>query len=892
MLGVSIDTRESSSAAVLGSLLRVGEKVGNAMIDRAQEDAYLKGASQYNLEEANIELSGSVLTDDWARAGYRDTVGKLTIADEEAKLAAQMANLRTKPPEEFQKYLDKRRPKMLDSIQGMSAEQRQASLGKLIANDVAASKQHLAEHTKFIIDTKTQAAAAETNVRAQRLTAARMSGSIDAYKAELDAVVQTVQADVWQDKSIPLAVKQTWTKEFMESLLDSDNVAAFEALQTEPLPGEEDTLFSRLSAEDQFNLGPKYREARQRTQALRNTQWIDQKASYESQIDNDTFTASYSEARTFIDQMQQEGAATAESRGSFIKKVLDYYAKKGNSEALANAELTNNTSAVLSMGKGINDSLDALETQAKKNNEGPLVLVSKFLQAGMNGTPGAYARAGKWAAPSFMQLKRPDGTLDPQHKDMITAWNASIDQAMLNGQANTLVDFISGLPEEAQSRFTTIREFMAKGETSEGAIAKALEIEASTEKLSKQQRAAISSESRTDAAKFVQGIEPRSLIDTMWARLKSFVPWSDASAELKVTPRTYWFEDDKAAQEATVRTRMALLEEWESIGITDPLMSSDSKGSKALAAVANRTIPTEYSPLILPKGTNAQQVFGVPNNTHPDLIGGAISEVVKEVAGGSPEGTRHSFGFTQGKLNVYSYSADGMPLGSTYIDPKVINEKLQARYTKQRQRTNEEIGEGVTRLWNEKQRKAEDILPYLQRKEKPLGAAVNYNGNNSAGVEPSWALDFRNSLVQNEGIRNTTYTDTVGVETVGIGIAKHNPHYPTPGPDGKVTFAQISQSFMGASNDAISAASVVMRETGLENKAWFMLLSELSYQSGVNALRSDKPQFKPYKDMLEAGISGNKQAALEAFRQSPAYRVSGDERKQHYERLLMSALEN
>jgi hypothetical protein len=109
------------------------------MIDRAQEDAYLKGASQYNLEEANIELSGSVLTDDWARAGYRDTVGKLTIADEEAKLAAQMANLRTKPPEEFQKYLDKRRPKMLDSIQGMSAEQRQASLGKLIANDVAAS---------------------------------------------------------------------------------------------------------------------------------------------------------------------------------------------------------------------------------------------------------------------------------------------------------------------------------------------------------------------------------------------------------------------------------------------------------------------------------------------------------------------------------------------------------------------------------------------------------------------------------------------------------------------------------------------------------------------------------------------------------------------------------
>jgi hypothetical protein len=71
-----------------------------------------------------------------------------------------------------------------------------------------------------------------------------------------------------------------------------------------------------------------------------------------------------------------------------------------------------------------------------------------------------------------------------------------------------------------------------------------------------------------------------------------------------------------------------------------------------------------------------------------------------------------------------------------------------------------------------------------------------------------------------------------------------------------------------------------------------MLLSELSYQSGVNALRSDKPQFKPYKDMLEAGISGNKQAALEAFRQSPAYRVSGDERKQHYERLLMSALEN
>ena len=126
---------------MLEGMMSQGAQVLNKMADQEFNNLYLEGQAQAGIIESEDELQGNPLTRDWKVAGYRDTMGKLALADTEAQFVADLPLLREKNPEDLQKYLSERRAKLTPALGSMSREARAAAAGQLLLQDRAATKQ-------------------------------------------------------------------------------------------------------------------------------------------------------------------------------------------------------------------------------------------------------------------------------------------------------------------------------------------------------------------------------------------------------------------------------------------------------------------------------------------------------------------------------------------------------------------------------------------------------------------------------------------------------------------------------------------------------------------------------------------------------------------------------
>jgi len=94
---------------MLSQFARQGAEHLDKMADIEFSNLYLEGQAAAGVVESEAELQGNSLTRDWKVAGYRDTMGKLALADSEAKFNLDIKKLREGNPEDLQSYLAKRR---------------------------------------------------------------------------------------------------------------------------------------------------------------------------------------------------------------------------------------------------------------------------------------------------------------------------------------------------------------------------------------------------------------------------------------------------------------------------------------------------------------------------------------------------------------------------------------------------------------------------------------------------------------------------------------------------------------------------------------------------------------------------------------------------------------
>ncbi|NYW24419.1 hypothetical protein, partial [Escherichia coli] len=168
--------------------------------------AYLEGAAQASIAKSEEELNTEPLTKDWTVAGYRDTLGKLSLAQIQAKFLEDLPELRKRSPEELQDYLAKQREQVMPLLQSMSREARASVTGQLATIEQTAIRQYTTEHAKYIVDQKVQAiqGVVGTSISALKQLQDRVGAgdaTLDDYTAQLRSTAVQIIGSIWKDPS-------------------------------------------------------------------------------------------------------------------------------------------------------------------------------------------------------------------------------------------------------------------------------------------------------------------------------------------------------------------------------------------------------------------------------------------------------------------------------------------------------------------------------------------------------------------------------------------------------------------------------------------------------------------------------------------------------------------
>lgn len=880
---------------MLESLGNQASGVLNKMADIEFSNLYLEGQAQAGVIESEEELQGNPLTRDWKVAGYRDTMGKLALADIEAQFATDITKLREKGPEELQAYLATRREKIMPALGSMSREARAAAAGQLLLQDRAAIKSHTTEHAKFIIEQKSQAVHTQWNTSLRTLGAAQVKRQLgelqdNDYNEQLRSTVGTMVQSVWMDGSLPSGVKQQLTFEMLQSALANDSVDLYDFVASNDIPdgaGGKSSLMARLTGEQQLKVANGYREAQARTRDARNLFQMEQVANLEAQIDNEAYQGSYDDLTAMLDPMVISKSLTGERRTSIINKFLDKQYKGEQSSALADMYMRGDLNGIMNSGKDQTDGLKALDAMLARRKVTPEQRLQAYLNSGLNGMDGGFKRAGEVLGTALRQSRSPDGTVLPQHLATVRTIDQAIRKAEANGQTGVRVQLLSGMSEGDRMFTERILAQIDGGAAPDEAVHRATELEAKEADMTPAVKAARTQQTATAVTKAIEGIEPRGLLSSTWSWAKSMFS-QDAASDLTLRPKSLigdrdgWFGDGPTVQFYTARVREELATEASHVLLQNPHSTSEQVISVAKANVAARTISTRFGPLTMPRNVNLEEVFGVGKGNQA-AIGPALDAMLKE----TKEDANWQLAFRNGRLWAQEVDRNGQRVGTgSFLNPKDIQTKIKSMTDAEQEQANQTFGSG--------------------RRIQQDGVTVQFNGLNTAGVPATWMMGYRNNLIDHEGVRAKPYQDLSGAKdtkgnpimTVGVGVSSHNPRYPKVNPDGTVSPQEIQRSFVQASNDAAIAGSKVARDLGRHDQPTFMLMSELAYQSGTAFMSQQNKTGERYREFAAAYKAGNLQQAQEAFKRTAAWYYSADPknrdkitpRQQNYLRLIEQSL--
>ena len=874
-------------------------RVLDKMVDVRLSDLYLEGQAKAGIIESEDELEGNPLTRDWKVAGYRDTMGKLALADAEAQFGVDIQKLRGEGPEKMQQYLAARREKIMPALGSMSREARAAAAGQLLLQDRAATKTWTTEHAKFIIEQKSQAVHTQWNTALRSLGNAQIKRALgelqeDDYQEQLRSTLGTMVQSVWLDSSLPDSVKQQLTTEMLQNALSNDSVDLYDYVASNEIAvGQGGTLMSRLTGEQQGKLADKYQSAMSRSADKRNMAIAAQVANLEAQIDAETYDGTYEGLLATLDPMVVSGGIPGSQRERIVKKFLGQRLQGEQNSALAEMYLRGDDAGLFAAGKSHEDGMKALDAMMVRRGVTPEQRLQTYLQAGLNGMDGGFKKAGEVLGVALRQVRSPDGTILPKNLEIVRTINDTVRRAEKNGTPGVRVALLSGMSD--QDRMLTERVLsMVDGDVHGGggasydeAVLKALDLETKEAQMSPAMRAAQGQQLARDVIAEINKLDSRGLITSAWTWAKSIFS-EDAANDLVLRPKSRiggrdgWFSDGPTVQFYENRIRAELLDEASYVALQNPGATVEQVLNVAKARVAARTIRTRFGPIPLPRNANIETLFGVGKG-NVAAIGPALDAMLEETKAGA----NWQLAYTEGRLFAQEFDQNGKRVGTgQFIEPKDVQAKIKEMTDAEQVRANEAFGSG--------------------KRVKRDGIELKYNGANSAGVPATWMLGLRDNLVAHEGVKATPYDDPAGakdksgniIKTVGVGVASHNPYYPKAGADGTVSAEAITESFVQASNAAAVAGRSVARQYQLKGQPAFMLMAELAYQSGTKFAEQQNKTGAKYREFLTAMQSGNAETAKAAFKQTAAWYYSADPknrdkvtgRQQSYLRLIEQSL--
>lgn len=846
----------STADRLISTLTKVGTNLASKAFDAHVEEKYLEGVAQVGQVQSEEELQTNPLTSDWVKAGFRDTTGRLKMAEAQAELTAKMPALAKGTPEEFQAYLAQQRSTLVPHLQGMSRQQRAGTFGQLALDQATATKKYTAARTAYVQKVEQSSIQAAMTVRRENMDLAKSDPAV--YADEVNNFTATMYKDIMLNPKLTDSTKQDMLRQAAEYAASSDNVAVYQQMKNQKFQfpdGTEGTLMSRMSFEDQIKVDKAQRQAMDRVKVYRAGEFETTVAQMTAEWQNPALgvTQEYSDVVAVLDKARDNGILSPGKRETVLKAYFTAVAKNGIDQGLAVDFANGNVQALFSKNKSQDDGLKAY-LKANKGKDLPTT-VNELLSIGNNhGMDSALGAAGELMKPAIAQLGYGDD-INPENAQMIhNTVNALNTSEASNPGANS--KFLSAFNEEGRDMFLYMREAQRNGIVDPVVAVKYARQQMLDAKNLGGLQDALVARANTEDAVVVQDIGDRQLLGTMSSTVSSWFS-RNAATEKRLGTGRAWFENEDRTAEVRAAGQIALAQELAVVAKTNPSMSADGRKTKALAALSARVVDTDSGPLIMPRGQTLQGYFGVPPHADQAYVGRAIDELHKPAPGG-----RVAYNTTPDGLIMFrEFNAQGQVSQAGTINPKDVGRKVQENLDRDATTASGEVGPGIIIRGN--------------------GGQVQVNGENTAGAAPAAMLALRQDIVTSEGVRNTAYADSGG-RSFGVGIHTSNPNFQQPlGPDGTYTQQQISQSFLQASDAAANLAAKSMKTVGVQGGSWLRFFGELAYQS-PNSARDE--------DMLAYIAVGDKEGALTALKKTPAYKNSPADRQERYVQKLERAM--
>ena len=859
---------------VVSALFGVGIKVSEALIEQQQQQAYLDGALAVGTIESEEQLETNLLTRQWAKAGYRDTLGRLALADYEAQISKDMPKLREMEPKQMQSYLQSKRRELQPMLQSMSQQARQQIFSQLVTSERASLAAHHKAHGEFIVQKTMQGLSTRASVLTKKMLDTGMPGA-PGYQEAATALAAFVYGDIWNGP-LPVEAKSKLIQELVEANMAQGDVSLYQFLQQANIagPGEEArTLFNELPPDTQASLATKYHTAIGKHDFRINNQWWERDVAIRANLENpDAPRPSFNEYYAHRQQGVEIGAispeAFASSVASYAKGLLDDTKRFDAVRAIATGQLgvlaANNTSIEKASGEYIAATVQehggsfaaALPTMIRTaSNTGNKVLQSKI---------GEYSRASIQAIidSTGVDTKGNREPPNPEQVAIIASLTSEIDKAQREGMRAQELTYYSGMTDQQKDFMLTVQEHVRNGSTPETAIARTREQFDSLKNLSPQEFQARRIQLDKEAREVFDGLQTRGY----WASAAGIVGElfsSQIAANREISTTTFMGWSDEQLDGAYSRLNDELRYEFGELSRALTHLSPEALAKRAVMNVSSRTFKLEDGKgiMFLPRNADMHSVFNAPAVADKELITKAIS---KQIAS-APElqgrdDLKYRVDVRDGQMTVQAFDPDGETgIGFTMDTAAVygVGEEVRNEIRREDEYGNAVMGTG------------------LVAKDPNTGATMNFNGVNGVGVRPENALEIRKSLYEFEGYRSKYYDDAGG-QAIGIGF--NNPKYKPKATDfdanGNLKPEVAQYLFYKASEDAMRSAQVAIQRNGLMNDVDAQkLLANFAYQSGVGFHSKDYGAGKGrvYQDLMQAMARGDEDAALKYLVQTPAY---------------------
>lgn len=857
----------------------------NQLADLELSSRYLEGQAKAGIIESEDAIQGNPLTRDWEVAGYRDTMGKLALADMEAQLLVDMPELRTKPPEEMEVYLAQRRSGMLPALNSMSREARATAVGQMLLQDRAAVKKYTTEHMKYTIDQRMQGLSTKFNTSLTAFKAVQADvlnggpGSAEAFNEQL----RSTSADgvaVWFDPALPQDVKVGLTVQMLQSALTNDAIQLYEKMGDTRVPdgqGGESTLLDRLPVEERTKLDNAYREARNRTSAERNFALVGEIDIMEHSIRTGAYLGSMESLNATLYSAMRNGAIS-ESRASALRELYLKSREAGESTTYLSGELAaGNPYAVYAAGKTPKQVVDGTVEDMLKQGKQPVEIVNRMVSIGNGGAPEGYSKAGElfgYALSNILLSK--DGEVSEAARQTFTTIDGALRSLGEDGLDTRRSQLLAGMSGDDRIAAAHIFRKVDAGNTFDQAVQSVRSLIADTKGASLSERAGAVAAKATDVNKAIAGLDVGG---RAWVVANSIAGtvFADSRAEGITRPKNFvgdkdgWWSDTTTVDFYRERYRNAIGNEVNEVLMENRWATVEEALTVAKANVAARTVKSDLGgPVYFPSGVNLGTLFkdsaGQPiGPANVPALGAAIDNVLRSHKSGRKD-TRFQLSYANGRL-LYQEYAGNEPVGAGGFIETEIADQVRKDITAKQKKNSEVYGSGKT--------------------VKVGDVAVRFNGDNSAGVPSAWMFGFRENLIAHEGVASGIKPDVGGrkhkdgkpVMTGGAGVSSTNTFFPKPGPDGKLTPEQVQTSFVQASDAAAKIGADVARHVGRENAAGFQLFAELAYQSGTAFATRKDSVGDEYRALMNAMQGTDVEAAKQAMRSTAAYKASGDKNK-------------